>query len=333
VTFQATINAGTTNGTVITNTASIRSSQNDANAADNTASAPTTVNGNPSISGTVYNDDDGTGNFTAGELGIPNVTVTRTGTTGGTTTTDGNGNYSFINLPVGTYSVTYTVPSGFTNTGTRPISGITLGAGETATAQNFFTQQQSGTMSGFVYNDTNGDGIFDGADSGLSGVSVFRTGSATPAVTIASGAYSFAALPNGSYTISYTPGALRVMYGWNGFLQPINDTAHQTGVNESKFKLGQTVPTKFVLTDALGNVVQQAGDPTFTRSANRGSCDLGATLESVDPVPADVAPVFKLTGGQYLYGWSTKGLTAGEYRIYANLADGTAQYVDICLTK
>jgi hypothetical protein len=38
-------------------------------------------------------------------------------------------------------------------------------------------------------------------------------------------------------------------------------------------------------------------------------------------------------GSQYHYNWSTKGLTAGEYRIYANLADGTKQYVDICLAK
>ena len=37
--------------------------------------------------------------------------------------------------------------------------------------------------------------------------------------------------------------------------------------------------------------------------------------------------------GQYHFNWSTKGLTAGEYRIFANLADGTARYVDICLTK
>jgi hypothetical protein len=28
-----------------------------------------------------------------------------------------------------------------------------------------------------------------------------------------------------------------------------------------------------------------------------------------------------------------KGLTGGEYRIYANLADGSKRYVDICLTK
>ena len=38
-------------------------------------------------------------------------------------------------------------------------------------------------------------------------------------------------------------------------------------------------------------------------------------------------------GSQYHYNWSTKGLTAGEYRIYANLADGLKPYVDICLTK
>jgi hypothetical protein len=35
----------------------------------------------------------------------------------------------------------------------------------------------------------------------------------------------------------------------------------------------------------------------------------------------------------YHYNWSTKGLTTGEYRMYANLADGTKRYVDICLTK
>jgi hypothetical protein len=43
--------------------------------------------------------------------------------------------------------------------------------------------------------------------------------------------------------------------------------------------------------------------------------------------------VYNWDGNQYHYNWSTKGLTAGEYRIFANLADGTARYVDICLTK
>ena len=47
----------------------------------------------------------------------------------------------------------------------------------------------------------------------------------------------------------------------------------------------------------------------------------------------DAGANYQWEGGQYHYNWSTKGLTAGEYRIYANLADGTKPYVDICLTK
>ena len=35
----------------------------------------------------------------------------------------------------------------------------------------------------------------------------------------------------------------------------------------------------------------------------------------------------------YIYNWSTKGLTAGVHRISANLADGTKQWVEVCLTK
>ena len=48
---------------------------------------------------------------------------------------------------------------------------------------------------------------------------------------------------------------------------------------------------------------------------------------------ADSGAAYTYNGGQYQYNWSTKGLTAGEYRIYANLADDTKRYVDICLTK
>jgi hypothetical protein len=51
-----------------------------------------------------------------------------------------------------------------------------------------------------------------------------------------------------------------------------------------------------------------------------------------DTVAPDPNAVYAWDGSQYHYNWSTKGLTAGEYRIYANLADGTKQYVDICLS-
>jgi hypothetical protein len=122
-----------------------------------------------------------------------------------------------------------------------------------------------------------------------------------------------------------------VLYGWDGFLQPINDTAHQIGLAESKFKLGSTIPAKFVLKNAQGVVVQQTGNPTFSRSDNRGTCDSNAVPDATEVVTPDAGVVYTWDGSQYHYNWSTKGLKVGEYRIYANLADGTKNYVDICL--
>jgi ribosomal-protein-alanine N-acetyltransferase len=142
---------------------------------------------------------------------------------------------------------------------------------------------------------------------------------------------SFAETPN--YKASQASKTFSIEYGWKGFLQPINDTAHQTGVTESKFKLGQTIPVKFDIYNAAGTVVQQAQNPTFTKSNNLGNCDSTTTLEDPTTLSPDAATTYAYTGGHYQYNWSTKNLTAGEYRIYANLADGTKRYVDICLTK
>jgi hypothetical protein len=49
-------------------------------------------------------------------------------------------------------------------------------------------------------------------------------------------------------------------------------------------------------------------------------------------VSPDPSTVYTWDGSQYHYNWSTKGLAKGEYRIYANLADGTKQAVNICLS-
>jgi hypothetical protein len=142
---------------------------------------------------------------------------------------------------------------------------------------------------------------------------------------------SGAAAPN--YEITYVPGTFKVIFGWTGFLQPINDTAHQIGATQSKFKAGQTIPAKFVLRNAAGNVVQQVGEPTFTRSANRGVCDATTTVETTDVVAADNVPTYKWDGTQYHYNWSTKNLAPGQYRIFANLQNGQVEWVDICLQK
>jgi MBG domain (YGX type) len=170
-----------------------------------------------------------------------------------------------------------------------------------------------------------------GLESGdnFSGALTRAPGEAIGTYTITQGTLT----AGGNYDLTFVGSTLKIGYRWDGFLQPINDTAHQTGLLESKFKLGQTIPAKFVLKNAAGGVVQQATDPTFSRSGNLGTCDNNAATDTTEVVTPDAGVSYTWDGSQYHYNWSTKNLTAGEYRIYANLADGTKPYVDICLTK
>ena len=109
--------------------------------------------GSASISGTVFQDDNGNGIQDAGEVGIEGVSVTLTGTDDFgnavelTVLTDASGNYSFENLNPGTYTVTQSQPAGFNDgqdngtagstVGNDQISNITLGAGEAAVGNTF----------------------------------------------------------------------------------------------------------------------------------------------------------------------------------------------------
>src|SRR5213079_3360728 len=110
----------------------------------------------------------------------------------------------------------------------------------------------------------------------------------------------------GSYTISCSGGSddnykfdtaktatLKVGYRWDGFLQPINDTAHQIGLTESLFKLGSTVPVKFQLKNAAGTIVQAATLPVFSRSAFQGACDSSTSTEGLDSDPGFAGSAFR----------------------------------------
>jgi hypothetical protein len=138
-------------------------------------------------------------------------------------------------------------------------------------------------------------------------------------------------LTSDNYAVTFNPGTLKIVFApFGGFLQPINDTAHQIGLLESKFKAGSTIPAKFVLKDALGAIVQQATSPVFSMSKLDASCG-ATTADTTETVAPDAGSVYTWDGSQYHFNWSTKGLKAGEYRIYAALADGSKPYVNICL--
>jgi hypothetical protein len=126
-----------------------------------------------------------------------------------------------------------------------------------------------------------------------------------------------------------------VIYRFDGFLQPINDTGHTQTCGSpctvSIFKGGSTVPVKFQLKDANGNIVQSVSLPIWI-TPQKGSATSSPVDESLYSDPATSGNNYRLDGSQYTYNWSTKGFAAGFYwRIGVTLDDGQTYYVTIGL--
>ena len=186
------------------------------------------------IGGKVYVDANNNGVQDPGEPGIGNVTITLSGTDNAgnpvlrTTTTAADGSWTLSGLPPSNaagYSVIEAQPtawvSGINTAGTAGgtvagdvISGIVLASSVSATNYNF--GERGGSLGGFIYNDTNGNGTRQATEPGIGGVTLTLTGTDAagnpvnvPVVTAADGSYSFPNLPspNGA-GYSITRGAL-----------------------------------------------------------------------------------------------------------------------------
>ena len=223
-----------------------------------------------SLSGYVYVDANNSGFMDSGEQGLAGVKVTVNGTglagditSGLTTTTDSNGFYQFTNLPIGSYSVTESQPSGYihglesTNGGLIPnstqthvISGITVIA-NTDSPLNEFGEIVPASVSGTVYEDKDGSNSLTQGDVGIAGVTVVLTNTATPNQVIAVtttdslGNYHFNTdgsgnlLPPGTYVISEMPPS--------GYLQATDSVGTVNGVPD-----GQVLPTDQIQLITLG---------------------------------------------------------------------------------
>jgi hypothetical protein len=137
--------------------------------------------------------------------------------------------------------------------------------------------------------------------------------------------------------ITTVAGSYSVRYRFDGFLQPINDTGHVqtcgTGCTVSVFKAGSTVPAKFQLKDSNGNIVQSSTLPVWLTPV-KGGPTTAPVDESTFADPPTTGGTYRWdsTAQQYIYNWGTAKTAAGTYwRIYAQLDDGTTQYVDLGL--
>ena len=152
--------------------------------------------------------------------------------------------------------------------------------------------------------------------------------------------------PNGVGTFTYaatatdragntatTTGSYRVVYRFDGFMDPINNPGHAAGANTSIFKGNSTVPVKLQLKKADGTAVQANTLPVWLVPA-KGGPTTAAVDESVYSDPADSTSTYRweATGRHYQYNWQTAGAAKGYYhRIAVKLDDGQTYYVNIGL--
>jgi hypothetical protein len=167
---------------------------------------------------------------------------------------------------------------------------------------------------------------------------------------------------NSNYNITYVGANLTITAPYKAsFLQPINggltpaisgmsaaDAATAFSNDDSRFKLGSTVPVKFQLTDASGAPITNAGDiRLFVMQAdNKPDPGVAETISTSAATEGNLFRLVDATTGTYMFNLSTKsgylnpGATTptaftsqGTYKLSAVLQSGTSYSVNIQLVK
>jgi hypothetical protein len=113
----------------------------------------------------------------------------------------------------------------------------------------------------------------------------------------------------------------RVIYPWDGFRQPITDTAHDQGA-VSTFKAGSTIPVKYQVTKADGTAVPGAAGSWI--KPVQGAVTFAPLTDDGTSLAADSGSLFRSDGaGQWIYNWGTAKTDANKtFTIGVRLDDG-----------
>ena len=290
-----------------------------------------------SINGFVFSDANDDGAEQVGELGIPGVSVTLSGTddlgqsVSTTATTDGTGAFNFTNLRPGNYSVGEVQPAAYldgqdsagNSGGTLSndlVSNFPLVEGQVASAISF-GELAPASLAGSVYLDANDDGSQQAGEPGIDGVPVILSGtddlgnSVSMVAVTSNGQYDFANLRPGNYAITKIAPAVYLdgqdtagtEGGFTTIQNVISGIALSAGVNGTANSFGELLPSSlagFVYADANDDGVKQGGESGIggVLIALSGIDDRGAIVGQYASTAADGS-----------YGFS--GLRPGTYAI------------------
>ena len=158
--------------------------------------------GSNSISGTVFQDMEGDGHKGTGDPPLSGWKVRLNGTKIDSVNSDASGNYTFTNLPNGSYTVSEAVQTGWLQTAPATANySISLADGQTETGDDFGNFQYA-TLGGIKFDDMNGNGKRDEGDTLIAGWKIILQG-VTPETTTTNGVdhFSFTHVGPGEYTI------------------------------------------------------------------------------------------------------------------------------------
>ena len=176
------------------------------------------------------------------------------------------------------------------------------------------------------------------ATDATSGLAAAATGTLSGGTANGVGSFTYTATATDKAGNTQTmTGSYAVRYRFDGFLQPINDTGHVTTCGTScvvsVFKGGSTVPVKFQLKDAAGNIIQANAAPVWLGPA-KGNATTAPIDEATFADPIDTTSTFRwdATDQQYHFNWGTPKTGAGFYwKIGVDLDDGSRYTVDVGL--
>jgi hypothetical protein len=214
-------------------------------------SAKHTIQSTARIRGSVFKDADADGARDAGEGALAGARVyldangnDRLDNSERSVISDDSGAYTFDGLATDNYIVRLLPPDGYVRT--APSAGlyaVTLGAGETVTLRSFGAAPQA-QISGRVFDDADGDGTRDAAESNLAGWRVFADANDNGTLdaneswwrTGSNGTYTLIGLRPGQYTVR-----LVVLSGWSATSPSsgrYDDVLLAAGQNRSGFNFG-----------------------------------------------------------------------------------------------